>query len=63
MRRLSLALAAIAIFTLLAGAMPTARAQFTGPAPQAGEHTGELLAEAGYSADEMGRLRAEGVVA
>jgi crotonobetainyl-CoA:carnitine CoA-transferase CaiB-like acyl-CoA transferase len=32
-------------------------------APRAGEHTGELLAEAGYSTDDMKRLRAEGIVA
>ena len=34
-----------------------------GPTPAAGEHTREILAELGCSADEIGRLAAEGAVA
>lgn len=36
--------------------------QFQRPAPELGEHTDEVLSELGYSADEIGRLRAEGVL-
>jgi formyl-CoA transferase len=32
------------------------------PAPQVGEHTEEILATLGYSAEEMDRLRAQGIV-
>ncbi len=32
------------------------------PSPVLGEHTGEILAEVGYAADEIDRLRADGVV-
>jgi crotonobetainyl-CoA:carnitine CoA-transferase CaiB-like acyl-CoA transferase len=30
------------------------------PAPEPGEHTGEILAEAGYSPAEIARFRTEG---
>ena len=55
-----------------AGRMRQARpaARFAGtpavisrPAPAAGEHSDELLAEAGYAASEISALRADGVVA
>ncbi|MDQ4006217.1 MAG: CoA transferase [Actinomycetota bacterium] len=42
----------------LEGADPTARR----PAPALGEHTDEVLGEAGLSADEIDRLRASGVL-
>jgi formyl-CoA transferase len=32
-------------------------------APSIGQHSDEILREAGYSADEIGRLRGSGVVA
>ena len=35
---------------------------FSRPAPMLGEHTEAILAEVGYSADEIARLRADGVV-
>ncbi|HEX9547031.1 MAG TPA: CoA transferase, partial [Acidimicrobiales bacterium] len=33
------------------------------PAPAAGEHTDEILAEAGFEADEISRLRRDAVIA
>ena len=35
---------------------------FSRPSPVVGEHTQEILAELGYSAEEIDRLRAENVV-
>jgi crotonobetainyl-CoA:carnitine CoA-transferase CaiB-like acyl-CoA transferase len=32
------------------------------PAPRLGEHTGEILGDLGVPADEIARLRADGVV-
>lgn len=37
-------------------------ARVVAPAPEWGQHTAEVLAEAGYSADEIERFRADGVV-
>jgi alpha-methylacyl-CoA racemase len=33
-----------------------------GPAPEHGEHTDDVLREAGYTDDELARLREDGVV-
>jgi crotonobetainyl-CoA:carnitine CoA-transferase CaiB-like acyl-CoA transferase len=37
-------------------------AQVVAPAPNWGEHTDEVLAEAGYSDDDISRFHAQGVV-
>jgi crotonobetainyl-CoA:carnitine CoA-transferase CaiB-like acyl-CoA transferase len=39
------------------------RLLYRSPPPRLGEHTAEVLAEAGYSAEEVERLFAAGVVA
>ncbi|MGH3276948.1 MAG: CaiB/BaiF CoA transferase family protein [Streptosporangiaceae bacterium] len=42
--------------------MTSAPAPVRAPAPGSGEHTGEVLAGLGYSPDEIGTLRADGVI-
>jgi len=42
--------------------MTDAPATVRAPSPDAGDHTGEVLAELGYSGAEIDRLRAEGVI-
>jgi len=37
-------------------------AEIRRPAPALGEHTREILAEIGYTADEIDGLRADGVI-